>query len=156
QGRPRLEGAHASAGPAGPGRAGRCPRAGQGAAQGPPSTRELAAQALVLFAEPSTRSGLDRALADPLPGGRIYSLHALSMLGKLPRTERYERILRDDPSDDGVRPMMAAALARHDRPDPARLRKLLADYDQRKLDSARLGEIAPDFTLTDFTGKKHR
>jgi HEAT repeat protein len=124
--------------------------------KGPPSTRELAAQALVLFAEPSTRSGLDRALADPLPGVRIYSIHALSMLGKLPRTERYERILRDDPSDDGVRPMMAAALGREDQPNAAQLRQVLADYDLGKMDSARLGEIAPDFTLTDFTGKKHR
>jgi hypothetical protein len=124
--------------------------------KGEPLTRELAAQALGLFAEPGTRSGLDRALADPKPGVRIYAILALSMLGKLPRTERYEQILRNDPSDDGVRPMMAAALAREDRPNAAHLRKLLADYDLRHMDSARLGEMAPDFTLMDFSGKKYR
>jgi len=124
--------------------------------KGPPSTRELAAQALVLFAEPGTRPALERALADPKPGVRLYAIQALSMFGRLPRTERHEKILRDDPSFWTVRPMMAAALARDDRPDPAQLRKLLAGYDPGKLDSARLGEMAPDFTLSDFGGKAYR
>jgi hypothetical protein len=78
------------------------------------------------------------------------------MLGKLPRTERHEQILRNDPSVFGVRAMMAAALAREDRPNPALLRKVLADYDLRNLDSARLGEMAPDFTLANTTGKTYR
>jgi hypothetical protein len=116
----------------------------------------LAAQALVLFAEPSARPALERALADPKSGVRLYAIQALSMFGRLPRNERHERILRHDPSDLGVRPMMAAALNRDDRPDPAQLRKLLADYDLGKLDSARVGEMAPDFTLRDFSGKTYR
>jgi HEAT repeat protein len=124
--------------------------------KGPPSTREFAAQALVLFADPATRPALERALADAKSGIRLYAIQALSMFGKLPRTERYERILRTDPSDDGVRPMMAAALGREDQPNATQLREGLADYDLGKMDSARLGEIAPDFTLTDFAGKKHR
>ena len=124
--------------------------------KGPPATREFAAQALVLFAEPGTRPALERALADPKSGVRIYATQALSMLGRLPRTERHEQILRDDPSEFGVRPMMAAALARDDRPDAGQLRKALAGYDLRSLDSARLGETAPDFALTDFTGKEYR
>src|SRR5262249_47651479 len=124
--------------------------------KGPPSTRELAAQALVHFADPSTRPGLERALADPKSGVRLYAIQALSMFGRLPRTERHEQILSNDPSFWGVRPMMAAALARDDRPNPAQLRKLLADYDLRQLDSARPGEMAPDFTLTDFSGKTYR
>jgi HEAT repeat protein len=124
--------------------------------KGPPSTREFAAQALALFAEPSTRPGLERALADPKSGVRLYAIQALSMFGRLPRTERHERILRNDPCFWGVRPMMAAALERQDRPNPAALRKLLADYDLRKLGGARLGEMAPDFTLADFSGKTYR
>jgi HEAT repeat protein len=111
--------------------------------KGTPSTRELAAQALVLFAEPGTRPGLERALADPKAGVRLYAIQALSMLGPLPRTPRHEQILRNDPSIWGVKPMMAAALAREDRPNPEQLRKALADYDLRKLDSARIGEVAP-------------
>jgi hypothetical protein len=55
-----------------------------------------------------------------------------------------------------VRPMMAAALERADRPNLAEMRKALAEYDLRNLDSARLGRIAPDFTLTDYTGKTVR
>jgi hypothetical protein len=124
--------------------------------KGTPSTREVAAQALVHFAEPSTRPELERALADPKAGVRLYAIHALSMFGRLPHTERHEEILNDDRSVWGVRPMMAAALARDDRPNPAQLRKLLADYDLRQLASARPGEMAPDFTLSDFTGKPYR
>jgi hypothetical protein len=124
--------------------------------KGSPSTREFAAQALALFAEPSTRPALERALADPKSGVRLYAIQALSMFGRLPRSERHERILRNDPSFWGVRPMMAAALARDDRPNPAQLRKLLADYDLRQLDGARLGELAPDFALGDLSGKTYR
>ena len=123
---------------------------------GRPATREFAAQALVLFADASTRPALERALADPKPGVRLYAIQALSMLGPLPRTRENERILRSDPGFWGVRPMMAAALERTDRPNQAELRKALADYDLSDMDSARIGELAPDFTLTDFTGKPYR
>jgi hypothetical protein len=124
--------------------------------EGPPSTRELAAQALVHFAHPSARRTLEQALADPKSGVRLYAIQALSMFGRLPRTERHEQILRNDPSFWGVRPMMAAALNRDDRPNPAQLRKLLADYELGQLDSARLGEMAPNFTLSDFSGNTYR
>ena len=123
---------------------------------GQPATREFAAQALVLFADAKTRLALERALADPKSGVRLYAIQALSMLGPLPRTQENERILTSDPAFWGVRPMMAAALEREDRPNLAEWRKALADYDLRKMDSARVGEMAPDFTLTDFTGKTYR
>jgi hypothetical protein len=123
---------------------------------GQPTTREFAAQALVLFADANTRPALERALADPKPGVRLYAIQALSMLGPLPRTKENERILTGDPAWDGVRTMMAAAIERADRPNQAELRKALAEYDLSNLDSARIGELAPDFTLTDFTGKPYR
>jgi hypothetical protein len=124
--------------------------------KGARSTREFAAQALVYFAEPSTRPALERALADPKSGVRLYAIQALSMFGRLPRTKQHEQILLKDPSFWGVRPMMASALEREDRPNPEQLRKLLADYDLRQMDSARVGEMAPDFTLTDLSGKTYR
>ena len=74
-----------------------------------PTTREFAAQALVVMADSSAKPALERALTDPKPGVRLYAIQALSMFGPLPRTKENERILRSDPSDDGVRPMMAAA-----------------------------------------------
>lgn len=123
---------------------------------GSPSTREFAAQALVLVGDATTRPALEQALADSESGVRLYAIQALSMLGPLPRTEQHVRILTNDPNKWGVRFMMAAALEREDRPDPAALRKQLADYDLRSLDSARLGETAPDFTLTDYAGKPYR
>ena len=121
-----------------------------------PEAREFAAQALVLMADSAAKPALEQALTDPKPGVRLYAIQALSMFGPLPRTKENERILRNDPSDDGVRPMMAAALERVDRPNQAELRNALADYDLSKMDSARVGELAPDFTLTDFTGKEYR
>jgi HEAT repeat protein len=121
-----------------------------------PTTREFAAQALVLMADSDAKPALEQALTDPKPGVRLYAIQALSMFGPLPRTKENERILRSDPSDDGVRPMMAAALERADRPNQAELRKALADYDLNRMDSARVGELAPDFTLTDFMGKTYR
>jgi HEAT repeat protein len=123
---------------------------------GRPATREFAAQALVLFADANTRPALERALADPEPGVRVYAIQALSMLGPLPPTKENERILTSDPAIWSVRPMMATALERADRPNQAELRKTLADYDLSNMDSARIGELAPDFTLTDFTGKPYR
>src|SRR6516164_4056754 len=123
---------------------------------GKPATREFAAQALVLFADSNVQPALERALADPKPGVRLYAIQALSMLGPLPRNKENERILTTDPTIYGVRPMMAAALERTDRPNLAEMRKVLAEYDLRNLDSARLGQIAPDFTLTDHNGKTYR
>jgi HEAT repeat protein len=121
-----------------------------------PETREFAAQALVLFVDSTAKPALERALADPKPGVRLYAIQALSMLGPLPRTKDNERILTTDPTKFGVRPMMAAALERADRPNLAEMRKALAEYDLRNLDSARLGQVAPDFTLMDYIGKAYR
>ena len=121
-----------------------------------PSTREFAAQALVLFADPSTRPALENALDDGEWSVRLYAVQALSMFGRLAPSERYEKILRTDPTHFGVRPIMAAALEREDEPNPAALRQALWDYDLGKLDSARAGELAPDFALTNFKGETHR
>jgi len=89
-----------------------------------PATREFAAQALVLLAESTVQPALERALVDPTPGVRLYAIQALSMLGPLPRNKDNERILTTDPSIFGVRPMMAAALERTDRPDYCLLQPL--------------------------------
>jgi HEAT repeat protein len=123
---------------------------------GSPSTREFAAQALVLFAEPGIRPALEQAVGAAEPGVRIYAIQALSMLGPLTATARYEEIRDKDASYWGVRPMMAAALERDDLPKPAELRKVLAAYDLGLMDSARVGKPAPDFTLTDSSGKPKR
>ena len=121
-----------------------------------PIAREFAAQTLVLIADSTMEPALEKALADPKPGVRLYAIQALSMFGPLQRTKEHERILKEDPAFWAVRTMMAAALERTDRPNQAEMRKALAEYDLRKMDWARIGELAPDFTLTDFTGKTYR
>jgi hypothetical protein len=120
-----------------------------------PETREFAAQALVLMADSTAKPALEQALADPKPGVRLYAIQALSMFGPLQRTKEHERILKEDPAFWAVRTMMAAALERADRPNQAEMRKTLARYDLSTMDSARIGELAPDFTLTNFAGKTY-
>jgi HEAT repeat protein len=121
---------------------------------GSPSTREFAAQALVFCADPRARQALGAALDDPERGVRLYACAALSMFGQLKPAKHYLR-LRD--SDYwAVRQNMAYALGRDDRPDAAALRKALASYDLAAMDSARVGGMAPDFTLGDLQGKNHR
>jgi HEAT repeat protein len=121
-----------------------------------PMTREFAAQALVYFVEPDHRPALEQALTDARTGVRIYALQALSLLGPLPRTELHQRLLSSDPSVFGVRPMMSAAMTGGDRPKPADLRAALASYDLSKMNTAVVGELAPDFALADFNGKTTR
>ena len=58
---------------------------------GGPATREFAAQALVLFADANTRPALERALADPKPGVRLYAIEALSMNARIPPNENPAR-----------------------------------------------------------------
>jgi hypothetical protein len=123
---------------------------------GQPLTRELAAEALVLCADATARPALERALADPKHGVRLYAIQALSMQGALSRSKQHEQILVKDPSSWGVRPLLAAALERDDRPNPEALRHALAAYDLHSMDSARKGGMAPDFTLRNYAGKSYR
>jgi HEAT repeat protein len=123
---------------------------------GSPPARELAAQALVPFAEPGIRTALEHAVGDPEAGVRIYAIHGLSMLGPLPPTEQYRTMLDKDPSQWGVKPMLWAAMARDDQPNPPALRQKLANYDLRHMDTARLAQLAPDFSLPDFGGTMQR
>jgi hypothetical protein len=121
---------------------------------GPPSTRELAAQALVFVADPAARAALDKALSDRETSVRIYASNALSMFGRLKPTERYRRLREQD--NWAVRRHMAFALERDDMPDPGTLRKALAGYDLARVDTARLGQLAPDFSLTDVRGQTYQ
>jgi hypothetical protein len=121
---------------------------------GPPSTREFAAQVLVFIADPRARPALDQALRDEARQVRIYASNALSMFGRLEPTEPYRRLREQD--NWAVRRHMAFALERDDKPDPAALRRALAGYDLAKMDSARLGQAAPDFSLTDLLGQTYQ
>ena len=95
-------------------------------------------------------------LTDEYSRVRIYAIRALSMLGPLKPAARYEEIAASDPNFFGDRQMAELALQRKDKPDPAALRQAWADFDLGKLDSARVGKLAPDFSLAGYSGKAHR
>src|SRR5262249_43604352 len=110
---------------------------------GPPATRDFAAQALAIFADPAAQPALLGALDDPDMGTRIYAIRGLSMFSRSEFTPRIKKILEEDP-DHFVRRSAAWALERHDGPDTASaIRKTLADFDLARMDSAHLGRAAP-------------
>jgi hypothetical protein len=121
---------------------------------GSPSRREFAAQALGMFNDPRARPALEKAVADAKPTVRVYAVWALRMMGPLEPAAPWEK-LRTDP-DRGVRSTVAGALDSKDQPGPEALRQAWAGYDLTQRDSARVGELAPDFTLLAHSGQTYR
>ena len=62
---------------------------------------------------------------------------------------------KKDPNRD-VRANAGFALERDDKADAEAIRKALADYDPKKMATAKLGEKAPDFSLVGADKKKVR
>jgi len=124
-------------------------------AKGEPETRIFAAQALGLMADPAAKPALATALKDKTPAVRLYALDALSMFGKLTPTDELKAIKEKDANRD-VKAHVGFALDRDDKPDPVALRKLLAGYDLAKMNTAVVGKAAPEFELTDATGKTYK
>jgi hypothetical protein len=79
----------------------------------------------------------------------------LGRLGQLEATPKYRKIAEKDESL-GIQVEMTFALTRDDKPDPGPIRKALSGYDLTRMDSARLGRAAPEFALTDTSGKTWR
>jgi len=124
-------------------------------AKGEPETRIFAAQAFGLMADPAAKPALATALKDKTPAVRLYALDALSMFGKLTPTDELKAIKEKDANRD-VKAHVGFALDRDDKPDPVALRKLLAGYDLAKMNTAVVGKAAPEFELTDATGKTYK
>lgn len=123
--------------------------------KGEPETRIFAAQALGLMADPKAKPALEAALKDKTPAVRLYALDALSMFGKLTPTDELKTMKEKDANRD-VKAHVGFALDRDDKPDPAALRKRLAEYDLAKMNTAVVGKAAPEFELTDATGKSYK
>jgi hypothetical protein len=122
---------------------------------GSPLAREFAAQALAVVAEPSTRPALVRALEDPEAGVRVHAVKALTMFGPLELTDRQRQVL-EDRSHWMLRHYIGIAMSRDDKPNPSAIRKALSEYDLSQMDIARLGHLAPDFSLPDAGARSYR
>jgi len=122
--------------------------------KGSPPNRAFAAQVLGILADPAARPALEKALEDPEHAVRSQALLALRMLGPLKLTGRQRQLLEQ--SNFHVRAHLEYALNRDDTPDPAALRKALQEYDPARIDTAWVGQPAPDFSLADLSGKTHR
>lgn len=123
--------------------------------KGEPETRVFAAQALGLMADPKAKPALEAALQDKTPAVRLYALDALSMFGKLTPSDELKAMKEKDSNRD-VKAHVGFALDRDDKPDPAALRKSLAGFDLAKINTAVVGKAAPEFELTDATGKTYK
>ena len=115
--------------------------------------RIFAAQVLRYLAPHTPVEPFLMAAKDPNPTVRLYAADALGMRGgddvdfaKLKKSERN----RD------VRSHLNYATARNGEPVPEGLVRKLVDWDESRIDTAKLGKPAPDFTLTAATGETVR
>jgi hypothetical protein len=120
-----------------------------------PDTREFAAQALGFLADPSAKPALVQAAEDKEQVVRLHAIKALGRLGRLEATPKYRQIAEKDQSV-GIQFEMTFALTRDDEPDPGPICRALSGYDLTRMDSARPGKAAPEFALTDTSGKTWR
>jgi hypothetical protein len=120
--------------------------------QEPPSTRALAAQALGFLADAPARPALLQAIEDRDGFVGAAARKALGRLGRLKATPKLRELAGKDPTRSAYIDMMFV-LTRDDEPNPEPIRQALRDYDLTRMDSARPGKPAPDFTLADASGK---
>ncbi len=118
--------------------------------------RALAAQALGFLGEKSVADRLEHLLAkDPDPTVRLYAADALGMIGGMKSQPLYEQAASED-KDKDVRLHVLWALGRDGKGLPSEVRKQFEAFKHGAIDTARIGEPAPDFTLTEVQGKVHR
>lgn len=118
--------------------------------------RDLSAQAIGFFGDKSVVNRLHESIRqDPSATVRIYAAIALNTIAGSVPDELRRDILKFDPH-----PMVRARLelinpVQHDVPRPGS-RETLATFDLSRIDTARVGGMAPDFALTDLDGRTYR
>lgn len=121
-----------------------------------PDVRVFAAQALGYIGDPRATARLEQTLEkDKAPAARLYAADALGAIGGLRPSPLLEKAEAEDANRD-VRAHVRFALERHGKPLDDEVRAPLRSFDPRKVDAARVGERAPDFTLTDVLGTTYR
>jgi hypothetical protein len=118
--------------------------------------RILAAQALGYF---SFHDAAERLLAaaksDPSAAVRLYAVDSLGMQGATQLKIDWQRLLKDESNRDVRKHINYATERKQQALNPAVTRKLI-DFDVGQIDSARVGQPAPDFALVAATGETVR
>ncbi len=118
--------------------------------------RILAAQALGYLApQVPVQPLLETALTDKDAAVRLHCVDAVGMSGSV-ETHAALQELRKVETNGDVKKHLDYALARAENGLEAAVAKQLVDFDLNRLDTARIGEPAPDFELTALTGEKVR
>ncbi len=121
-----------------------------------PDVRVLAAQALSYLADRRAAVRLRRTLAeDGEAAARLYAADALGAIGGLAPSPLLDKAEAEDKNRD-VRAHVRFALERDGKPLDDAVRAPLRTIDPSRMDAARVGEMAPDFSLPDALGKSYR
>lgn len=118
--------------------------------------RILAAQALGYLAPHVPREALLKAArSDRDPAVRLYAVDSLGMQGETAETVDWKQLLQNESNRD-VRKHIGYAIERKGKPlDPGVVRRL-RKWAPGQLDSARVGQPAPDFELSTANGRTIR
>jgi len=112
-----------------------------------PRVRSVAAQALGIIGAPSVAGALDAMLfGDPNGECRVSAAYARSMVGGMTAGPVHQWCLTMDRLF-AFRYHLRSALDRGPDPLPASIRAAYASYDLSRMNTARVGELAPDFEL---------
>jgi len=115
--------------------------------------RILAAETLgYLGAEVPVKDLLEAAASDSEPAVRLYAVDALGMLGHGVELEAELKSLDGNERNRDVKRHIAYALERNSEPVPAELVKTVAEWNVNQMDTAAVGQPAPDFALESLTG----
>ena len=118
--------------------------------------RILAAQTLgYLSSKKSAQPLLEAAQSDPDAAVRLYAVDSLGMLGAIELNVDWEDLRRKESNRD-ARMHVAYAMERKQQPvDDSVIQKLIA-WKSAQMDTAHVGQPAPDFELTAATGETIR
>lgn len=124
--------------------------------EGTTTQRILAAQVLGYLGQDVPRQALiEVARADSDPAVRLYAIASLGMLGAAEQAALLQELAESESNRDAKK-HIAYAVGRNGRPLDAMVTAKLAGWDLGRLDTAKLGQAAPDFELTSLSGETVR
>jgi len=115
----------------------------------------LAAQTLGYLPDVPREPLWEAAKNDPHPAVRLYAVDALGMQGGANLSPRLDSLAAKEDNRD-VKIHIGYALERNHNGVAPQVVRDLADWDVATMDAAKVGQPAPDFTLTSLSGEQVR